>query len=183
MRCGAVIIDNRPINTDWLVEFKKMLPRNWEYMAIKNHNIKSLNDYNNMLTSKVLWEAIPFDKVLIFQQDSNLLRTGIEEFLGWDYIGAPWKFQEHGGNGGLSLRTKEFILKVIEKFPYDVSREGYEDVYFSNHIAEVGGKLAPRSICEQFSCESIFTLGTLGYHAIDKYLTPRATHEIRNQYK
>lgn len=183
MKKGCVLIDNRPVNTDWLYKFKQKLPLDWEYMVIKNHNTRTLNDYNTLMTSKHLWEMIPFDKVLIFQQDADLLRPGIEEFLEYDYVGAPWKFQEHGGNGGLSLRSKEHMIKVIDAFPYDVSREGYEDVYFSNHISAVGGRLAPREVCSKFSCESIFQLGTLGYHAIDKYLTNEQVKQIKTQYE
>lgn len=183
MKYGAVIIDNRPIDLDWLVEFKSMLPNYWGYMCIKNHNVRTLNDYNALMTSKQLWEMIPFDKVLIFQQDAKLLKYGIEEFTEWDYVGAPWKFQQHGGNGGLSLRSKEMMLKIITSAPYQgPSIDGYEDVYFSNNMEKFGGKLAPREVCEQFSVEGIFKLGTLGYHAIDKYLNHEQVKQIKNQY-
>lgn len=183
MKYGACIIDNRPIDTDWLIKFKSFLPVDWDIMCFKNHSVRTLNDYNTLMTSRTLWEAIPFDKVLIFQQDANLLREGIEDFLEYDYIGAPWKFQQHGGNGGLSWRSKEMMLKVIERYPYNVSAYGYEDVYFSNHIESVGGKLAPRDVCSKFSCESVFTLGSMGTHAIEKYLTPNEVKLIYSQYK
>lgn len=183
MKCGAVIIDNRPINLDWLVEFKTFLPKDWGYMCLKNHNVRTLDDYNRMLTKKEIWEAIPFDNVLIFQQDARLLRTGIEEFLEWDYVGAPWRFQQHGGNGGLSIRSKEMMLKIIKEIPYQgAGVHGYEDVYFSNHMEKIGGKLAPREVCEKFSCESIFKLGTLGYHAIEKHLNHNEVKQIKTQY-
>lgn len=183
MKYGAVIIDNRPIDLDWLVEFKKKLPKDWGYMCIKNHNVKTLNDFNALMTNRALWEMIPFDKVLIFQQDANLLRDGIEEFMEWDYVGAPWGFQQHGGNGGLSLRSKEIMLKIIDAIPYQgPGVHGYEDVYFCNHMEKVGGKLAPREICEKFSVESIFKMGTLGYHAIEKYLNHDQVKQIKSQY-
>lgn len=180
---GAVIIDNRPINTDWLVRFKSFLPKDWGYMCLKNHSVRTLNDYNTLMTSRVLWEAIPFEKVLIFQQDTNLLAPWRPEFEQFDYIGAPWKFQEHGGNGGLSWRSKEHMLKVIERYPYNVSTEGYEDVYFSNHIESVGGKLAPRSVCSQFAVESVFALGAMGVHACEKYLSSEQVKLIYSQYE
>lgn len=183
MKCGAVIIDNRPIDLNWLFEFKLKIPRDWGYMCIKNHGVRTLNDYNKLMTSRHLWESIPFDKVLIFQQDSDLLRPGVEEFLEWDYIGAPWQFQQHGGNGGLSLRSKEMMLRIIDGKPYEgPGVDGYEDVYFSNNMERFGGKLAPREICKKFSVESIFELGTLGYHAIDKYLNHDQVKQIKTQY-
>ncbi len=175
MNCGIVIIDNRCSYEELyyhVQKHKQFLPKNWEYIIFNNEYVSNLGDYNKLLTSKEFWDKIPFDKVLVTQMDAEMLRSGIEEFLEYDYVGAPWKFQEHGGNGGFSLRSKNVMLDIIEKYPYQgAGSHGYEDVYFSNHIEKVGGKLAPRVVCEKFSCESIFELGTLGAHAIDKWLT------------
>ena len=147
--------------------------------AIK-HNLGtnfSIDQYNKLLSSAGFWFKIPYEKVLIFQHDSMLLRRGIESFLPWDYVGAPWPNPPNGGNGGLSLRSKSVMLKVIAKHKCDTN----EDVYFSRHVPEFG-KLAPRYICEQFSCEMLFKLGTLGYHAINRHLTTQQCNLIKTQY-
>lgn len=184
MKYGAIIIENRlgleEVEKCALKHFN-FLSLDWDFRLIKS-KVRTLSDYNNLLTSPEFWANIKYEKVLIFQHDSELLRKGIEAFLEYDYIGAPWKFQEKGGNGGLSLRTTEVMYEVTKAFPYSPLL-GYEDVYFSNHIEKVGGKLAPREVCSEFSCETIFKLGTLGTHAIDKYLTPEECKQIRNQYK
>lgn len=187
MNFGVVIVENRCSYEElyWFVQKQKeFLPKNTEYLIFNNENISTLQDYNSLLTSKKFWAQIPFDMVLILQMDAKLLRTGIEEFLMYDYCGAPWTFQQHGGNGGLSLRNVQKMIDVIEEFPYQgASVHGYEDVYFSNHIDKVGGKLAPREVNAKFSCEAIFSLGTFGYHAIDKYLTKEECNQIKTQYK
>lgn len=143
--------------------------------------IKSVNEYNSLLTSREFWEKINTENILIIQHDSALLRTGIEEFYKWDYVGAPWTFQNHGGNGGLSFRKKSAMLECIDKVPYN--GKDNEDVYFSNALKFLGLNLAPREVCEQFSCEAIFKLGTLGSHAIEKWLSPEQCEQIKNQYK
>jgi len=147
----------------------------------KNETIvNSLRDYNSFMTNPHLWVRLQnYERVLVFQNDSMLLRKGIEEFYKWDYIGAPWKFQQNGGNGGLSLRNPKAMLKTINEVPYSPDL-GYEDVYFCNHL---NGKLAPREECEKFSCETIFKLGTLGYHAIDNYLSYEQQEAIKTQYR
>lgn len=145
-------------------------------------NKMNIDTYNLLLTNKAFWECLKCDRVLIFQYDSALLKEGIEDFLEYDYVGAPWKFQLHGGNGGLSLRNPQSMIKVIESIKYDPSRHGNEDVYFTNHLELSGSKLAPREICSKFSCESIFKMNTLGYHAIEKYLTEDQVSQIKNQY-
>ena len=141
--------------------------------------ISSLRDYNTLLTSTLFWDRfLSYDHVVIFQNDSKILKEGIEEFYEWDYVGAPWKFQYHGGNGGFSLRNPKVMYETLARVPYNHSL-GYEDVYFCNHMH---GNLAPRQVCERFSCETIYKLGTLAYHAIDNYLTKTECNEIRNQY-
>ena len=184
MKYGAVIVDNRdlPNMAEIIERHKKFLPADWEILHIKDVEIGHFHDYNRLLGSVEFWEKIPFDKILIFQHDTGLLREGIEKFLEWDYVGAPWTFQLRGGNGGLSLRTKQVMIDCLKKTPYNVSIHGNEDLYFSNHIHLVGGKLAPRKVCEQFSVESIYQLGTLGYHNIANYHGEDGAAKIINQY-
>jgi len=142
--------------------------------------------YNSLLAFNVFWQLIPAEKVLIFQHDSLLLREGIEEFLQYDFAGAPI-FHPHlpmpCQNGGLSLRTKSKMLEVIEKIPYDYNLHGNEDIYFCRGIEKIGGILPTKEAASMFSVESVFHLGTVGCHAIDKYLTPEQCETILNQYK
>jgi hypothetical protein len=145
--------------------------------------LRNIEDYNRLLTSTAFWNLINEENILIFQHDSMLLRSGIEEFYEWDYVGAPWTFQLHGGNGGLSFRKKSAMLKVINSGPqYNPYTHGNEDCYFSNRLLQEG-KVAPRDVCRKFSCETIFQLGTLGYHAIEKYLSKEQCEQIKTQYK
>jgi hypothetical protein len=116
---------------------------------------------------------------LIFQHDSGLFRS-VDEFLEWDYIGAPWLFQEYGGNGGLSIRNPKAMIETIKETPYR-SNLGNEDVYFSDFLV---GESAPRSECKMFSVESEFILGTAGYHLgsdSKRFLTDEQINKIINQ--
>lgn len=184
LKYGAIIIENR-LGLDQIrdvaLKHFEFLSDEWDFRLYKTR-VRTLSDYNRLLGSPEFWESIKYEKVLVFQHDSELLRKGIEDFLKYDYVGAPWKFQENGGNGGLSIRSVEVMREITKKFPYHEGL-GYEDVYFSNHIEKVGGNLAPREVCSEFSCETIFKLGTLGAHAIDKYFTKEQCEQIRNQYK
>lgn len=164
------------------VEFYlKNVRKDAEIRLIVN-NINSLNDYNRLMTSDYFWNLLPNGHCLIFQHDSMMLRSGIEEFFDYDYVGAPWKFQEHGGNGGLSLRRVEVMRQITNELKWNPAM-GYEDVFFSNILKDYAiGNLAPREVCKKFSCETIFELGTLGMHAIEKYLTTEQVKQIKTQY-
>lgn len=205
MKYGAVIIETREIpNLHTIInDHMKFLPEGWGltvFHGISNHKLLKENlptasfidlqcrsidskTLNRLLTSTYFWNNIQYDKILMFHPDSGILRKGIEEFLEWDYIGAPWIDNELGGNGGLSIRSKEMTLRLIDKMPYKGYRiHDNEDRWVSNNLHIVGGMVAPRDICFKFSCESIYRLGTFGYHAIDKHLTPEQCAKIRNQY-
>lgn len=181
---SALIIENRdlPGLEQTILQHEKFLPKDCEIYHVKNEVINSIADYNRLLTSKRLWRNIPTEKVLIFQWDSFLLKEGIEYFLEYDYVGAPWKFQEHGGNGGLSIRDSKAMLKIINQFPQWDTSEPNEDVWFCNGMLQLGMDLAPRKVCEKFSVESIYKLDTIGGHAIDVWLTPSECNSIRTQY-
>jgi hypothetical protein len=134
--------------------------------------------YNMMFTDAEFWKKyLDYERVIIFQHDSMILRDGIDEFMSWNYVGAPWKFQHQGGNGGLSLRNPKEMYDVCKRVKW-MAYSGNEDVYFSNNSKGV----APREVCSKFSCETIFQLGTFGYHAIDQWLTKEQLTLIKNQY-
>lgn len=181
MTYAAIIIDNRPGLEPVIAVHKRYLPEDWAVYWIKDLATSNAAAYNRLLTSERLWKNLPADKVLIFQHDSMLLRDGIEEFLKWDYVGAPWKFQDHGGNGGLSIRDTRAMLEIVSNFTWD-AQQGNEDVWFCNKLKELRMNLAPRDVCALFSCESIFQMGTLGYHQIESYLSEAECNLIKNQY-
>jgi len=145
-----------------------------------NWDVHTIEDYNKLMTSRKFWESIAEENTLIIQHDSALLRHGIEQFYKWDYIGASWNFEPFVGNGGLSFRHKSAMLKIIDNIPYDGVTN--EDIYFAKGCKELGLKLAPIKEANKFSCETKFYLGTLGYHAIEKYLTNEQINQIKNQY-
>lgn len=200
MNC-AVIVDSRPIDRRVIQSHMVYLP-GWELFIFCQPNsiqykeefqcraaicppISNLSQYNQFLTSAQFWDHLQeYDRVLIFQQDSRILRPGVEEFLEWDYVGSPWKWQQEprkGGNGGFSLRNPKKCLELVHKKPWSVTY-GFEDVYFTNHLEEVGGKVAPYEVCKKWGCETMFEMGTFGYHAINKYLSASEVEKIKTQY-
>ncbi len=197
---AAVITETRPmaIIPEIIEQHLSMLPDDYELVVFcskeneqnfKDYNgkfnrhyvtIRSLHDYNMLMTSSFYWnKLLAYEHVLIFQTDSKILRTGIEEFYKWDYIGSPWKFQEKGGNGGCSLRTPKVMMNIIKAIPYNGNP--YEDVFYSNNMNGFGN-LAPRSECERFGCETIFKLGTFSCHAIKNYMNHEQIEQIECQY-
>jgi len=202
---GCLIVETRPFaNLDKLIidHHLKYIPEDWGltiYCSHKNHhlvkdvdfgretdiiilnNAFGINDYNKLFKQFDFWDNMPYEKVLIFQTDSKLLRNGIEDFLEWDWVGAAWKFLDYGGNGGLSLRSVEIMKQICLDHTFTNRNE---DVLFCQIMKRFNiGNIAPREVCKQFSVETIFGLGSLGVHAIESWLTPEQCREILSQYR
>ena len=135
----------------------------------------AINDYNNMLLTEIFWNMINAEHILIFQGDSLLLRYGINDYLDYDYVGAPWPHDSPTviGNGGLSLRRKSFIKRVFKEYSIDKAplqlKPDYlenvpEDVYFSYGLTYLGGKVPSLEQAKKFSVESIYCDDPIGMH-------------------
>lgn len=201
---GAVIVETREVRNFGLIVKNHLhfLPptygltvfhsnRNKNFVGNELHDIAGVNyvntgdshlneaSYNRMLASEWFWKLVPYQKTLIFQVDSLLLRKGVELFEGYDYCGACWKhINNQVGNGGLSLRTNELMLQIIKKFPYNQIHHGNEDVFFSNNIESFGGVKPSCEVANHFSVETMYYDKPIGVHAADKWLKPHQLDTI-----
>jgi len=132
----------------------------------------SLTEYNKLLTQSKFYEHFESEYVLIFQTDSMLFPQSIfdiSDFLGYDYVGAPWQWAEKkdgGGNGGLSLRKVESFLNILEKHDYPLSVDVAEDLFFDS----LPLKFAPFDVAQRFSVESVWYPAPFGCHKPWQYL-------------
>ena len=141
-------------------------PNNFEFISIPK--INSTHEYSIFII-KQLNQYINTDYCLVVQSDGFVVNPHLwkNEFLKYDYIGAPWSQQNQWvesydarvGNGGFSLRSKR-LLDATSKFN-DVPT--HEDLlftqrrYFRRLIEnEFDLKIAPAYLAYQFSQEQIF---------------------------
>ena len=135
------------------------------------YNNMTISQYSDFLKTVDFWELIHGDKVLIFQEDSFIFNHNIDDFIEYDYIGAPWCDEVlpiNVGNGGLSLRSKQIMIDVIkhlEKENVDENEELSEDVFFSKHMQRLRiGKVANCNVSSKFSSELIYNPDSFGGH-------------------
>lgn len=185
----AVIIDNRPSKQlQSTIDAHMDFLEGWDLKHFDDFQIESTNDYSQILKDYKLWLSLSdYDKVLIFQHDSMILRPIEKEMFNYSYVGSPWKSDvKHarqdraGGNGGISIRDVKDHIKLIKKYDDSgLAKYWMEDVFFSHNLPNV----APYEICSKFGVETEFKLGTCTYHAIDKWLPADECHQIRSQYQ
>jgi len=150
-----------------------------------NHNNMTQSEYSFFLTTLKFWNLLKGEKILIYQEDSIIFKNNIEDFLEYDFIGAPFSTESNDtpnmvGNGGLSLRSKSKMIEIINKFPVkdlllNSSTVNYmklvnldfppEDIYFSKCMQENNiGIVADWNTAYNFSSESIFNPNSFGGH-------------------
>ena len=107
---------------------------------------------------KELYKYVSTSHALCTQWDAFVLRHEAwdESWLNYDYIGAPWWFndEKNVGNGGFSLRSKKFLkecslLNIRNYHPEDVILcRTYRSL-----LLDAGITFAPDVVGEKFSLE------------------------------
>jgi len=122
------------------------------------------------------------DHVVTMHVDGYILHPEkwMDEFLSYDYVGAPWGYHEWGGNGGFSLRSRKFCEWAAGHHK-PISNGRVEDGYLCIDIFEdarsAGFSYSPKSVGSRFSYENELTsfprtmndvFGFHGKHNLDK---------------
>jgi len=158
----------------------------------------NMEQYNLLMTSPRYYEACDGRHVLVFQTDAVLFsrsRVKLDEFIGFDYVGAAW--QECGessfransfralppinrvGNGGLSLRRREKMIETAVNTPYLSTPFIQEDVYFAHALPAHGAVLPSVAQSARFSFEQV--LGTELPFGAHKYMPKDFRDQIRDE--
>ncbi|KAH8799693.1 hypothetical protein F5884DRAFT_114028 [Xylogone sp. PMI_703] len=146
-------------------------------------NLTDRNGVNIHLSRPWLWEDLaPAKHVLIFQTDAILCANShhtMDEFLEWDFIGAPVHDVEKLYNGGLSLRNRELILQILnegENWEEQVRTGkwnlGGEDIWFSKRMDQRKAHLPGLDVSLTFAGEFDWNYNRqkepLGFHKVHK---------------
>jgi len=145
----------------------------------------SVSGYNALLTCPAFWDMLHGEKILVYQHDSFLFRDGINSYLTYDYVGAPWPRRQGltatgVGNGGLSVRSRRLMRAALliaswEKWrdysPYTKiwmkwkGLNGPEDIYFCRFFDNCTGIRFPDfETARSFSTETIHHPDPIGGH-------------------
>ena len=234
MKTASVLVDNRPIaGQELIIQDHMRFLKGWDSIVFGHrqcrylkafctkfieipdiHDFNGYNGYSNFLLSMEMWKHLEsYDRVLIYQYDSKLLRDIPDHLMQWDWIGAPWAPRwgnlygkvHPSGQGGLCIRNPKAVILAIAQMPV-ISRLGAkvfkqfqyrqinvlpsmpyvcsgEDIFLLHLLQRIGANVAPLEAAREFSCERYFQLGTVGCHAIHKYMTEDQVIQILTQYE
>lgn len=180
-----VFVTDRPEN----------IPQRTGMRVVGVNSLRSREDYS-LVVQRGLGAHIQTPFVMLVQWDGYPARPAnwTNEFLDYDYIGAPWPQFSRAlavGNGGFSLRSRRLLEACDDPLfqpghPEDlgichVNRTLLETVY--------GLRFAPAALAQRFSCERMGTRSdAFGFHGLfnmpyemglDAFLAFFATLDLR----
>jgi hypothetical protein len=123
----------------------------WEQTPKLRLRAPGIDDYSHYFLYEI-WKHIDTEFALVVQGDGFVINPNswTEEFLEYDYIGAPWPIRSDAyidpfgnhrqvGNGGFSLRSKKLLtLPQSIDIPWDVNADRYYKQFNERGLAEDG---------------------------------------------
>ena len=134
------------------------LPDKWESRAsLCDIDLETMDEdaYNKLMMSDRILKKIPTEMFLVIQTDSLICKEGkdlLDDFMEFDYVGAPWEGRDALGNGGFSLRRKSKMLEILKKC--DTTGHN-EDGFFSGGCEKVMPHKPTPSRAKDFSIETM----------------------------
>ena len=154
--------------------------------------IRSTKEYSEFCI-KQMATYIDTRFAIVFQYDGFILNPAAwdDDFLNYDYIGAPWYHLRalRVGNGGFSLRSKRLLDFVATQYHTIGGTLDPEDVWLSETarptLEKAGMTFAPEDVAARFSKEgnhhSVVWHGEFGFHGI-KYTDISAWIATHTEY-
>jgi len=192
------------LGNDWNYVFYcgKNTKNHWENTELKPiykvrelevTNFENENLYSDFMKQKSLWDSLEGEFILTAQLDTWITNNNgytIDDFikLNKSYIGGnmcyPWlelserenvHFDYLNFNGGLSLRKREDMLKVIDSFPPEKTNRNVanshqkinsdaEDVYFTLGCYKLGLPIGNDEESSHFAVHTVFKDNFFGLH-------------------
>ena len=140
-----------------------------KYVNLYQTNLTG-SQYNALLKNLMFYSHIETEIFLVFQTDSIILnKDQLNEFLAYDYVGAPWAAYGWVGNGGLSLRRKSKMIEIIHAKSSNNNEN--EDIYFCHAQHNVPMSVPSFEEAKRFSVETVFHDTPFGIHNAWRYLS------------
>jgi len=140
-----LISNNKPDN----------LPSNIKFISTNYTTHKE----SSLFTYTTLPDLIETDYCLGIHDDGFIINPDLWDtnFLNYDYIGAPWKYEgrrNRVGNGGFVLKSKKFVKLTKNLKPLGYCDDGELTNMYYDYFIENGCKYAPVEVAMKFALES-----------------------------
>lgn len=153
----------------------------------KIDHIGSKEEYSKFCI-KELYKYITTDYCLIIQYDGYVIdyKAWTNEFLRYDYIGAPWEWltEQKVGNGGFSLRSKR-LMELVANDEEITDFHPEDDMIchkYGRYLERKGINFAPVELARKFSIEGYKSdkryRGQFGFHGTSVVFNSTNTKKV-----
>lgn len=131
-------------------------------------------EYNSLLKSASFYESLPGKNLLFLEVDCYLRKKVPEEWKDFDFIAAPYEWDETAVGGGLSFRKKEVMIHVCKEYVEDVWAQ---DTFLFNGIKHLGYTIPPFDLGITYIAESCIYEDPVGVHQWWTFFFPKETDD------
>ena len=142
----------------------------WDVNAIKLQGTTHLSRArrSEIMKSSEFWKIFPEEKLLVFESNSVMCGSNVDEFLDYDFIGAPLGTAESFSlHGGFSLRSRR---KMIQCIVAGKDAGEPEDEFFTRMMRQTGAATPDFASACRFAVSSTYEGRPLGVPAADEGL-------------
>ena len=162
---------------------KVFIPERVKLVDLKVDNLNPVT-YSGIFLNKEFYDNITTEHFLVFQTDSIICSKNkylINNFLKYDYVGAPWLNNGGVGNGGLSLRKKSKMLEIVNNCKVKDENNNYlmEDRVFSYSCNNIPVYKPSEEEASQFSIEGVISNKSFGLHKSYDYLDKNEINNVK----
>lgn len=129
-----------------------------DVVMITDVPVKSKEEYSEFCI-KDLYKHVKTSHMLVIQHDGFIMNANAweEEWLKYDYIGAPWEWYDEMqvGNGGFSLRSNK-LMEMVANDPFITDFHPEDDRicrHYGRYLQMKSIKFAPIEVARRFALE------------------------------
>jgi len=119
------------------------------------------SEYNYLLQTSQFYEALPSENLLMMEMDTYLRMPIPDIFFGYDYVAAPYAWDQTMSGGGLSFRKRSKMLEICSN--YSVLHPA-QDIYACKGMKAIGASVPSFEESMEYFCESCLYENPIGLH-------------------
>ena len=119
------------------------------------------NEYNYLLQDWRFYSALPSENILMMEMDTYLRKPIPDTIFWYDYVAAPYAWDESMSGGGLSFRKRSKMLEICYKY---TDHEAAQDLYAYKGMKAIGACIPSFKEALKYFCESCLNEDPIGLH-------------------
>ena len=127
------------------------------------------NEYNTLLKNPEFYALLPGEHHIFLQMDTYLRKHIPEEWKVFDYIAAPYEWDESSVGGGFSYRKKQSMIHICKERTDTLIDE---DAFIMNGVRDLGYKIPEFNLGITYIAESCLYEDPIGVHQWWTFFSP-----------